>query len=250
MDTRAAPHRPDSREPTVTHDPDPYFLAGDEHTILSLHRQVLRADNEPAPLLLRVTSPRTGIAAAHLTEPTIRLLVAALHSVLTETDMDSRSDFHHIDVDDQVWTLANPDHFDPWAAVPPTPAYVTDPGDLEIDRAQTAFADATRERENAAAWLARVHCQHAAYAAALAYPRAAWITIDLDTTNTEGIRPVLVAVLDPEGNPLAERDGTDPVFHALAHQVDGALHAALAIAPNLFTWAGRRSLHLSHYATW
>ncbi|WP_255353889.1 MULTISPECIES: hypothetical protein [unclassified Frankia] len=40
------------------------------------------------------------------------------------------------------------------------------------------------------------------------------------------------------------------MFHTLAFQVNRALRTALTIAPDLLDWTGRRSLHLSHYATW
>ncbi|EYT91134.1 hypothetical protein ThrDRAFT_03236 [Frankia casuarinae] len=234
----------------MTHIPEPLFTTGHDRTTLTLHRQTLPPHDEPV-LLLRVTAPRTGIATAHLTDTSARLLAAAIHDHLDAADTHRESDTHHIEVDGADGTAPDPDHLDPWAAVPPTPAYVADPGPLELHRAQTALAEANRDRDTAAAWLARVHCQHAAYTVALAYPDAAWITVDLRTPDDDGaLHAALVAVLDPQGNPLIDHDSTDPVFHTLAFQVNRALRTALAIAPGLLDWTGRRSLHLSHYATW
>ncbi|MCK9895043.1 hypothetical protein [Frankia sp. AgB32] len=230
----------------MTRNFEPYLALGDDGTSLTVHQQVDGPQSEPL-MLLRVTSPRTGLATAHLTTASVRLLLDALRSHLATTDPDS--DPRHIAVDAPTAADPDPDDFDPWA-LPPAPGIATDPGTFELHRAQTSFTDASRERDRAAAWLARAHLQHAAYATALTYPEATWITVELSTTDTGAIRPSLLAVLTPTGDTVMDSDGDHPAFHQLALQVEHAILTALTIAPGHLTWTGRRTLHLSHYATW
>jgi hypothetical protein len=61
----------------------------------------------------------------------------------------------------------------------------------------------------------------------------------------------LIAVHDHNSDLLAEHGDTDDeVFAALAATLDSAFQAAIAAAPHLPGWSGRRTLHLGHYLTW
>jgi hypothetical protein len=228
--------------------PRSLFTAGGGHATVALQDHPTAPPGEPT-LLLSVTSPRTGIATAHLSPSDARALLAALHTHLATTSTDSDSDMHHIHLGDRP-PATHTDDFDPWGGHAPGPAYVTDPGPLDIDPAQTALTHATRERDHAATRFARVHCHHAAYTVIRAFPTAAWITVDVTSTDHGNPQAILHAVLDLAGLPLAEQANTDPRFRPVADTVNQALQTALTINPNLFTWSGRRSLHLSHHATW
>jgi hypothetical protein len=227
------------------------LVARHDGSCLTVRREVVSSATRT--VMLRIDSPLTGLAAAYLTDTEARMLADNLTRATAKSVTACERDSHHMNAHEGHQVRDTPAPSDPWAGHNPfLLADVPPPDDVELAHARCTFAEAERARQDAGTRLARVHCHRAAYAVVCAYPTAAWIVVDI--VNEYDDVPAwadLIAVHDHNNDLLAEHGTADDEhFTALAATLDSALQEAIAAAPHLPGWSGRRTLSLGLYLCW